>query len=232
MSRFCGRCGAPLARPDQRFCTRCGTPVPQADSGAPRPGDGPTNPGMSEPYPPIPGPGGPSGRPPGRSPLNAILGALLVVAAIGVVAALWMLTSSSSSPAAMLGLAPAPTATHTPLPTPTPVPTPTRGPSINIPIPGATATISIPISIPNFGASPTPPPNTKLTADQAREKVKASLSSCFLLRQEIELANVTYEPPNWLVTLRITQATWRVDDATGTVTPDERAAERQKNCRL
>ena len=92
-------------------------------------------------------------------------------------------------------------------------------------------TITVPtIAVP--GASGTQPPNAKLTADQAREKVKESLSNCRLLQTQIELSQVTFEPPTWSVRLPLTGATWKVDDETGAVTPDERAAERARTCRL
>jgi hypothetical protein len=99
-------------------------------------------------------------------------------------------------------------------------------PSLPIPGLGASPTIVIP------GASGTPPPNAKLTADQAREKVKESLANCQLLQAQISLSQVTFEPPTWHVKLPLSGATWTVDDNTGAVTADERAAERARNCRL
>ena len=53
-----------------------------------------------------------------------------------------------------------------------------------------------------------------------------------LLQGEIDLAQVTFEPPTWSVRLPITGSTWKVDDASGAVTPDERAAERVRTCRV
>jgi hypothetical protein len=99
-------------------------------------------------------------------------------------------------------------------------------PSLPIPGLGASPTIVIP------GASGTPPPNAKLTADQAREKVKETLANCQLLQTQIALSQVTFEPPTWHVRLPLSGATWNVDDTTGAVTADERAAERARNCRL
>lgn len=146
-----------------------------------------------------------------------------------------------------------PTPTPVPPPTSTPAPTATSGTGISITIPGRDGTpTSLPITIPGItsspsipipglsgspsvpipGASGTPPPNAKLTADLAREKVKESLRSCRLLQVEIEASQVTFEPPDWLVTLPLSRATWRVNDETGAVTPDERAAERARNCRF
>jgi hypothetical protein len=106
----------------------------------------------------------------------------------------------------------------------------------NLPIPGADGSPSLPtITVPTItlpGASGTRPPTAKLTADQAREKVKETLSSCQLLQSQIGLSQVTFEAPTWSVRLPITGATWKVDDETGAVTPDERAAERTRTCRL
>lgn len=92
-------------------------------------------------------------------------------------------------------------------------------------------TITLPtIAIP--GASGTPPPNAKLTADGVREKVKDSLTNCRLLQGQIELSQVTFEAPTWTVRLPLTGASWTVNDDTGEITPDERASERIRNCRL
>ena len=106
----------------------------------------------------------------------------------------------------------------------------------NLPIPGTSGspglpTITLPtITIPR--ASGTQPPNAKLNADQARQKVKDTLTNCRLLQGQIDLAQMTFEAPNWTVRLPITGATWTVNDETGAVTPDERAAERARTCRL
>jgi hypothetical protein len=88
--------------------------------------------------------------------------------------------------------------------------------------------LPIPIPIPKR-EDPTPVPSAKLTADQARERVRQSLDRCPILRREIDIATVTYESPNWIVKLPSTLS-WRVDDATGTVTPDELASVRQRLC--
>jgi hypothetical protein len=153
--------------------------------------------------------------------------------------AYWALTTMDDPPI-RIGQA----STPTPEPTPTIVPTPTRAPGLGINIPGpqgTPTTVSIPLPIPGLGASPqiaipgangTPPPSAKLTADQAREKVKESLANCQLLQTQIGLAQVTFEPPNWRVRLPLSGATWTVDDTTGAVTADERAADRARNCRL
>ena len=106
----------------------------------------------------------------------------------------------------------------------------------NLPIPGVSGSPALPIitvpTITSPGASGTPPVNAKLTADQAREKVKETLANCRLLQSQIDLAQVTFEAPTWSVRLPLTGATWKVDDTTGEVTPDERAAERARTCRL
>jgi hypothetical protein len=100
----------------------------------------------------------------------------------------------------------------------------------NLPIPGLSGSPVLPtIAIP--GASGTPPPSAKLTADGAREKVKESMPNCRLLQREIDLTQVTFEAPTWSVRLPLSGATWKVDDASGGVTPDERAAERVRTCR-
>jgi len=141
---------------------------------------------------------------------------------------------------------PGPQGTPTTIPIPLPLP-PIPGvagtPNITIPIPGADGTPGLPIPIPGVGGSPgislpipgasgTQPPNAKLTADDARKKVQDTLGTCTILKTEIGVAQVTFEAPTWIVRLPITGGTWRVDDATGAVTPDERATERQQRCRL
>lgn len=263
----CGRCGAPLPRPDIRFCTRCGAPVGEAPPG-PQPG--------GQPHPPYPQPPGqpqpphgqlqygqPYGPPPDRRssgpPLGPIVaGAVVVLLILGGVA-YWAM-SQMDDPPLPIGRA----GTPTPVPTNTAVPTATRAPGIgitvpgpqgtpttislpipgtggtpglpNLPIPGAGGTPGLPtITLPTItipGASGTQPPNAKLNADQARQKVKDTLTNCRLLQGQIDLAQVTFEPPAWNVRLPITGATWKVDDESGAVTPDERAAERARTCRL
>ena len=153
-----------------------------------------------------------------------------------------------------------PTRTPTPVPTPTRqpgiginIPGPQGTPTpINIPLPipglgangtpGALGSPVLPITIPGLngtpglpplpGASGTAPPNAKLTADGARQKVKDSISNCRLLQTQVEASQVTFEPPTWTVRLPLTGTSWKVDDETGAVTPDERAAERARTCRL
>jgi hypothetical protein len=148
---------------------------------------------------------------------------------------------------------------NAPTPTSTPAPTATRAPGIGINVPGpqgTPTTITLPIpglsggtpGLPNLpipglsgspvlptiavpGASGTPPPSAQLTADGAREKVKESMPNCRLLQREIDLTQVTFEAPTWSVRLPLSGATWKVDDASGAVTPDERAAERVRTCR-
>jgi hypothetical protein len=171
--------------------------------------------------------------------------------------AYWALTQMDNPPIAMGRAA----ATPTPVPTATPLPTTTPQPGIGISIPGPQGTptnVTIPLPIPGLGAQPgsspslptitlptitiptisipgasgTPVPGAKLTADGAREKVKDSLSNCQLLQAQISLSQVTFEAPVWHVRLPLTGATWDVDDNTGAVTPDERAAERARTCRL
>ena len=128
---------------------------------------------------------------------------------------------------------PAPTATRPGLGISVPGPqgTPTTIALPNLPLPGITgspgqATVTIP------GARGTPPPNAKLTSEQAREKVKETLTSCRLLQSQIEVSQVTFDPPNWSVRLPLTGSTWTVNDDTGAVTADERAAERARTCRI
>lgn len=225
----CGRCGAPVARPDIRFCTRCGAPV----------------------LPPAP-----------RSsslPLGPIIGVAAVVLLLLGGVAYWALTQMDDPPipvgrATTPTLAPTstPAATATRQPgiginvpgpqgTPTTITLPIPGigstPGLpNLPIPGTDGSPTLPtITVPTIaipGASGTRPPGTKLTADQAREKVKETLSNCQLLQSQISLSQVTFEAPTWTVRLPLTGASWKVDDETGAVTPDERAAERARTCRL
>jgi hypothetical protein len=156
---------------------------------------------------------------------------------------------------------PTPVPTPTPIPTPTPqpglgitipgpqgtpttiaIPLPIPGLGVGgtpgvpqLPIPGLGASPSLPtITVPTIaipGASGTQPPNAKLNTDQARAKVRDTLANCRLLQTEIGLSQVTFEPPTWKVKLPVSGATWSVDDATGAVTPDERAAERIRTCR-
>jgi len=143
-----------------------------------------------------------------------------------------------------------------------PTPTRAPGIGINIPGPqGTPTTITIPLPIPGLGgnttpgvpqlpitipgitdgspglpalpgASGTPPPDAKLTADTARQKVKDTLANCRLLQVQVDASQVTFEPPSWSVRLPLTGATWSVNDDTGVVTPDERATERARTCRL
>jgi hypothetical protein len=184
-----------------------------------------------------------------------LIGAALVLVVLGGIA-YWALSTMDNPPISL-----GPARTPTPVPTPTVVPTSTPRPGLGINIPGpqgTPTTISIPLPIPGLGGTPgtppslptitlptivvptipipgasgTQPPNAKLTADQAREKVKDSLSNCQLLQAQINLSQVTFEPPTWHVRLPLTGATWNVDDNTGAVTPDERAADRARNCRL
>jgi len=174
---------------------------------------------------------------------------VLLLVLVGI--SYWALSQMDDPPIA-LGRAPAPTPTPTPAPTNTPrpglgvnIPGPQGTPTtVTLPIPGINATVGVPsLPIPGLsgspvlpsiigaGGSPTPAPGAKLTADEARQKVKDATSSCRLLQPQLELAQVTFEAPDWLVRLPLTGATWRVNDDTGTVTPDERAAERVRTCR-
>jgi hypothetical protein len=134
--------------------------------------------------------------------------------------------ASGQSPLALI----APTPTPTPRPTPTPVPSPT--PARILPgLPGLPSVpLPIPLPLPGRGEA-TPIPSARLTEEQARERVQEFVSQCRLLRTELRLARVTFEAPDWVVTLPLSGATWRVNDATGQVTPNERAAERQRGCR-
>lgn len=138
---------------------------------------------------------------------------------------------------------PGPSGTPTQITIPLPIPglgaggTPGAGgaPQLPIPIPGLTGSPGIPeiSGLPAIpGASGTPPPNAKLTADTARQKVKDSVSNCRILQTQVEASQVTFEPPTWTVKLPLTGATWTVNDETGEVTPDERAAERARTCRF
>ncbi len=46
----------------------------------------------------------------------------------------------------------------------------------------------------------------------------------------IDVAQVTYEAPNWVVTI-LPGDVWRVDDSTSAVAPDDKAAARvQRDC--
>jgi hypothetical protein len=172
----------------------------------------------------------------------------------------WLLTQMEGSPIAIGRAEPTRTPTPSVVPTPTRQPgiginipgpggTPTQ---ITIPLPipglgasgtpGAGGAPQLPITIPGVsgspglpvipGASGTPPPNAKLTADSARQKVKDSVANCRLLQTQIEASQVTFEAPNWTVKLPLTGATWTVNDESGAVTPDERAAERARTCRI
>ena len=248
----CSRCGAPLPRPDIRFCTRCGAPVGEAPPG-PRPGGQPQPPYGQPPYGEQPYGqqqyGQPYGPPPDRRspgpPLGPIVaGAVVVLLILGGVA-YWAM-SQMDDPPLPIGRS----GTPTPVPTNTPVPTATRAPGIGITVPGpqgTPTTISLPIpgtggtpglptiTLPSItipGTSGTQPPNAKLNADQARQKVKDTLTNCRVLQRKIDLAQVTFDAPAWNVRLPITGATWKVDDETGAVTPDERAAERARTCRV
>jgi hypothetical protein len=174
----------------------------------------------------------------------------VILAILGLIA-LWAVSTSNGG--SILSLASG--ATPTPVPTPTPVRTPTPQAAIAIAIPGPEGTpTTIPIVIPTLptlqiptiviptnvtipipgapGSNPTPPPNAKLTPDQARQKVKDTLSNCQLLQVQVDLALVTFEAPDWLVKLPLSGATWRVNDGTGAVTPDQQAADRARLCRL
>jgi len=145
------------------------------------------------------------------------------------------------TPQAGLGITiPGPQGTPTTIAIPLPIPGLGGGgtpgvPQLPISIPGLGDSPSLPtITVPTIvipGASGTQPPSAKLNADQAREKVKDTLASCRLLQTEIDLSQVTFEPPTWKVRLPLTGATWSVDDVTGAVTPDERATERIRTCR-
>jgi hypothetical protein len=112
-----------------------------------------------------------------------------------------------------------------------PIPSADGTPGISLPIPGVNGSpeITLPIHVPGVGGG-TQPPSAKLTADQARQKVQDSVGNCTLLKAELAVAQVTFESPVWVVRLAITGGSWRVDDATGTVTPDDRAKERQQSC--
>lgn len=202
--------------------------------------------------PPPEGQPGPSG--PNLAPI--LIGATLLMVILGGIA-FWLLTQLEGSPIAIGRAEP----TRTPTPTVAPTPTRQPGIGINVPGPGGTPTqITIPLPIPGLGApsadgspqlpitipglsgtpglppipgaSGTPPPNAKLTADSARRKVKDTVTNCRLLQTQVEASQVTFEAPTWTVRLPLTGASWTVNDDTGAVTPDERAAERARTCRL
>jgi hypothetical protein len=221
----CGRCGAPLSRSDSRFCTRCGAPVGQAASGQ-QGGPPPYGQPVPSPYE-RPGYQSPYRPPPSRSSAIGpiLVGAALVLAILGGIA-YWAL-STIDNPPISLGQAR----------TPTPVPTSTSAPGLGINIPGLGAAPgagapSLPIpGLGNRGGDATPPPGAKLSADQARQKVKDSLQNCRVLHVEIDAAQVTFDPPTWHIRLPLSGATWSVDDATGAVTADDRATQRARTCR-
>ena len=237
----CGRCGAPLARPDTRFCTRCGAPVGYA---APGQQGGPPPYGQPEPSPyEQPGYQSPYRRPPSKSSASGpiLVGAVLVLGILAGIA--YWAFSTMDNPPISIGRATVPTPTVVPTPTrasglginiPGPQGTPTR---VTIPIPGLGATPgagapSLPIpGLGNRGGDATPPTDAKLSADQARQKVKDSLQNCRVLHVEIDAAQVTFDPPTWHIRLPLSGATWSVDDATGAVTADDRATQRARTCR-
>jgi hypothetical protein len=248
-TRFCTRCGAPVgqAAPGQQG----GYQQPYGQPEQPPYGQTPY--GQPQ-YGPPPAPEPRSSTPIG--PIVAVAAVILVVLA-GV--AYWALTTMDNPP---IRIGQAGTPTPVPTPTAIATPTRAPGIGINIPGPqGTPTTVSIPLPIPGLGggtpgadapslpipglgaspvlptipipgASGTPPPNAKLTADQAREKVKESLANCQVLQTQIGLSQVTFEAPTWRVRLPLSGATWSVDDNTGAVTADERAAERARNCQL
>jgi hypothetical protein len=203
----------------------------------------------------------PSGQPgPSTSFLVPILaGAAVLIVLLGGVG-FWLLTQMADPPIAIGRAEPTRTPAPTVVPTPTRQPgiginipgpggTPTQ---ITIPLPipglgasgtpGADGAPQLPITIPGLsgtpgvpvipGSSGTPPPDAKLTADSARQKVKDTISTCRVLQAQVEASQVTFEPPNWTVRLPLTGATWTVNDDTGAVTADERAAERARTCRI
>jgi hypothetical protein len=159
----------------------------------------------------------------GRGGWRSALPLLAVVPVVSLATTLWLDDPAPSSGAAAGAVAKPGT--------------PGPGPTVGKPSPGGTPTptvsgplgLPIPIPIPKRD-DPTPLPTARLTAERARERVRESLDRCLLLRREIDFAEVTYEPPNWTVTLPVTRYAWSVDDATGTVTPNDRAAERQRLC--
>jgi len=122
--------------------------------------------------------------------------------------------------------APVPTGTPLAVVTPASTPRPTNTP-LTIALP---TSISLP-NLPVIGNTPTPVPDTKLSADQARQAVKDSLPGrCVGVEILIDLAQSTYEAPNWVVTI-LPGDVWRVDDGTSAVVPDEKAAARaQREC--
>jgi hypothetical protein len=256
--RFCTRCGAPVgdAPPGQQQPAQQPHGQPRPPYGQPPPGQGQPPYGQPQ-YGPNPygQPQQSYGPPPGQRPSSSTpLGPILAVAAVVLLilggVAYWAMSQMDDPP---LGIGRS--GTPTPEPTRTPAATATRAPglginvpgpqgtptTITLPIPGLSGTPGLPgLPIPGVGggsptipgASGTAPPSAKLTAEQARQKVKDSLGDCRLLQREIELTQVTFEPPTWNVRLPLTGTTWKVDDETGAVTPDERAAERVRTCRL
>lgn len=255
--RFCTRCGAPTggAAPGQQQPQQGGQPRPQYPQAPVQPQPPYGQPGHAQPpygqqpygdqqygqqgygYGPPPAPkSGPS--------LGPILGIAAVVLVILGGIAYWAMTQMDDPP-----LPVARAATATPAPTSTPAPTNTPG-GITIPIPGAGGTptnITLPIpvisgtpglptiTLPTIslpGLSGTQPPSAKLTADQARQKVKDTFPNCRVLQSQIDLAQVTFEAPDWSVRLTITGGIWKVNDESGAVTADERANERVQNCRV
>lgn len=252
--RFCTRCGAPVGDAPPAGPPRPPYPQPPPGQSPPPYGQPPHGqPAYDQQY------GPPPGRRSSGPPLGPIVAAAVVVLVILGGVAYWAM-SRMDDPPLPIGRSgtPTPVPTNTPAATATSAPgigitvpgpqgTPT---TITLPIPGVSGTPGLPnLPIPGTGGPPslptitvptiavpgavgTRPPNAKLTADQAREKVKETLSNCQLLQSQISLSQVTFEAPTWSVRLPITGATWKVDDETGAVTPDERAAERARTCRL
>lgn len=251
--RFCTRCGAPVgeAPSGQPPAGQPRPPYPQAPTQPQDPYGQPSydQPPYGQPYgDPRYGQQhgyGPPPAPKSSPPLGPILAVAAVVLVILGGIAYWAMTQMDDPP-----LPVSRATTPTPAPTSTPAATVTSAPGIGINVPGpqgTPTTISLPIpgisgtpglptiTIPTItipGASGTQPPNAKLTADQARQKVKDTLSNCRLLQGQIDLAQVTFEPPAWSVRLTVLGGTWKVDDESGAVTPDERAAERTRTCRV
>ena len=258
--RFCTACGAPVGQQPAGSPPPGGGYPPQGPPPGqyqPPPGQYPPPYGQ-QPYQPQ-GYGLPPGGPPSPSGPNLVpilAGAAFVLVLLGGIA-FWLLTQMEGSPIAIGRAEP----TATPTPTVAPTATRRPGIGINIPGPGGTPTqVTIPLPIPGLGgpsadgspqlpitipglsgtpgvsalpgASGTPPANAKLTADTARQKVKDTVSTCRVLQTQIEASQVTFEAPTWTVRLPLTGATWTVNDDSGAVTPDERAAERARTCRL
>jgi hypothetical protein len=99
-------------------------------------------------------------------------------------------------------------------------------PGGGLPVPGG-------LPIPGVGGSggdPTPVPNAKLTRDEAKDRVKDFIEGCRRLGLEMSLAQVAFEAGNWLVRAP-GGGIWIVNDATGAITADAQAEERQKDCR-